>query len=641
MNSELKILYDKNLQKNNSSFLTAENTSTVQSNIKNSFNKSRSRVNLKKMNNLKYLNSTIFTHPHKNKSRWIKYSHMTLSPNTSKDNIPLYLTEAKNVIIPTYQSKTRNKYINYYKNKKNKNKLPVLKCFSHRNSEIFPDIFTCGDFKLKPKLLAKLYYKQNKKETQTNKDNDNNKNTDLSEDDENKKKKKKETTREYVYNANKRNFLKYCINNKKEALDEYKRNMKSQLDSLNYTISKIKNYKENLENIYFVKYNEEKKEFAQEIKQRKNNLDIQKDKILSLLKEVAELSQAIIKKQTIKKNYDKWLFLQVLAKEGSEPKTKNIKKYIERKYGKTEIFEKYNDFFINFSEKEQNNVRLLAENEKLIVEKEKLEEELESLTKNYNEKSIKNIINIKEKEKILKILKIRNQELIIVKNIYDNDITNNNKERKMKISKSLNNYHTSSGFNIQKYKDISIEKDLKINPLGVYYYNFEKVKDVYKMIYCIYNSILKNKIKGLNISNDIIYKIDNTLSNIQKALSQIKVIEFSLNYLKSSIKDKMKDKKCQKIIKEAKEQIDLYHKTIKAKLYEEEKNKKLSDFINKMDEKSKKVYFIPHKKFEKYPFDLFNKKKNESINKNNKKKYELFDFLYDDSFSDNENEKGN
>ena len=328
-----------------------------------------------------------------------------------------------------------------------------------------------------------------------------------------------------------------------------------------------------------------------------------------------------------------------MAKEGSEPKTKNIKKYIERKYGKNEIFENYNDFLIIFSEKEQYNVKLLDEKEKLIVEKEKLSKELESLKKIYEEKNIKNIINIKEKEKILKILKNRNKELIITKNIYDNNI--NNIEKKMKISKSINNYNTSYGFNIKRNRDINIEKDIKLNPLGVYYYNFEKVKDVYKMIYCIYNSILKNKIKGLYISNDIIYKIDNTISDIQKALSQIKVIEFSLNYLKSSIKDKMKDKKCQKIIKEAKEQIDLYHKTIKAKLYEEEKNKKISDFINKMDEKSKKVYFIPHKKFEKYPFDLFNKKKNESINKNHKKKYELFDFLYDDSFSDNENEKGN
>ena len=149
------------------------------------------------------------------------------------------------------------------------------------------------------------------------------------------------------------------------------------------------------------------------------------------------------------------------------------------------------------------------------------------------------------------------------------------------------------------------------------------------MIYCIYNSILKNKIKGLNISLDTIYKIDNTLSKNKKALSQIKIIEYALNYLNSFIKEKTKDKTNKRIIDEVKEQIDLYHKTIKAKLYEEERNKKNEEFINKMNEKKNKVYFIPKKNYDRFPFYLYNKKKNDSVNKNKKKKLELFDFLYD------------
>ena len=180
MNSDSGFMYDKkNLQKNNSSFLTAENTSTIQSNIKNTFNKSKSRANLtlKNICNIKYLNSTIFTHPHKNKTRWMKYVSINSSPssNTSKDNNnfnQLYLTEAKNDIIPSYVSKTKNKYDNYYRNKK-KEKLPTLKCFSHRNSEIFSEIFTCGDFQMKPKLLVRLYYKQNKAKEKKDKENNN------------------------------------------------------------------------------------------------------------------------------------------------------------------------------------------------------------------------------------------------------------------------------------------------------------------------------------------------------------------------------------------------------------------------------------------------------------------------------------
>ena len=637
MNYDSKFLYDKRLHKNNSSFFSGENSSTLQSNIKYSFNKSRSNHNLKNIMNVKYLNSTIFSQPHKNK-RWFKYSNITSSKNASKDNVnaQLYLTETKNVISPINKSKSRNKYINFINKKKNA--LPTLECFSYRNSEKFPEIFTCGDFKLKPKLLAELYYRQNNNQDKKNKEKtneENNKIDNLNFINESKKNIIKQTVREYVYNANKRNFFNYCIKLKKEALDEYEKNMKSQIEGLNYTISRISNYKTNLENNYFIKYSEDKKEFAQEITVRKQKLDLLKNELLSLLKEVSSLSQAIIKKQTVKKNCEKWLSFLILLKEGSNPKNINIKEYVEEKYGKNQIFEKYSDFLMIFNEKEQNNIRQLKKNEKIIAEKYELKKELEDLTDNFKKNIIKNNINIQEKEKILNLLKMRNKDL--------NEIINNiliPKERNMKISKSSKNYNTHFGFIKQKYKDIDIEKDLKLNPLGVYCYNFDKVRNIHKMIYCIYNAILKNKIKGLDISYDTIYKINNIISKNKKAISQIKIIEFGLNYLNSSIKEKNKDKKEGQVIKEIKEQIDLYHKTQKAKLYEEERNQKISEFLNKMEEKSKKVYFIPHKKFENFPYELYHKKKNNSINKIKRKKLDIFDFLYDDeSFSESIIEK--
>ena len=637
MNSDSEFVYDKKyLQKNNSSFLTGENTSTIHSNIKNSFNKSKSRPNLtlKNIANIKYLNSTIFTHAHKNKTRWMKYTSMMSSPssNASKDNNfgQLYLTEAKNTIIPSYNSKTKNKYINYYRNKK-KNKLPKLKCYSHHNSEIFPEIFTCGDFQMKPKLLAKLYYKQNKAKGKENNDKTNSsKDLDIINDLMNKKKNNKKTTREYLNDANMINFLNYNINSKKEALKQYEKIMKSQIEGLDYTISKIQDYKANFENNYYIKYDEEKRELEMEIKERKYQSDMQKKILLDLIKEVGHLSQVIIKKQAVKKNYDKWLMLQVLIKEGREPKCRDIKEYIEKKYDKKNIFDNNNDFFIILKEKEQNDIRLIAKSEKIIEENSLLIKDLDDLNAQLNKRALKASIKIKEKEYILNIIKQRNKKLNEIKS----KITSEKSQKIIKISKSSKNYRTYLSSN--KYRDIDIEKDLKLNKLGAFGYNFEKVININKMIYCIYNSILKNKIKGLNISFDTIYKIDNTLSKIQKALSQIKIIEYALNYLNSSIKEKTKDKTNKKIIDEVKEQIDLYHKTVKAKLYEEERNKKNEEFINKINEKKNKVYLIPKKKYDRFPFYLYNKKKNCSVNKNKKKKLELFDFLFDENSSEEE-----
>lgn len=637
MNSDSEFVYDKKyLQKNNSSFLTGENTSTIHSNIKNSFNKSKSRPNLtlKNIANIKYLNSTIFTHAHKNKTRWMKYTSMMSSPssNASKDNNfgQLYLTEAKNTIIPSYNSKTKNKYINYYRNKK-KNKLPKLKCYSHHNSEIFPEIFTCGDFQMKPKLLAKLYYKQNKAKGKENNDKTNSsKDLDIINDLMNKKKNNKKTTREYLNDANMINFLNYNINSKKEALKQYEKIMKSQIEGLDYTISKIQDYKANFENNYYIKYDEEKRELEMEIKERKYQSDMQKKILLDLIKEVGHLSQVIIKKQAVKKNYDKWLMLQVLIKEGREPKCRDIKEYIEKKYDKKNIFDNNNDFFIILKEKEQNDIRLIAKSEKIIEENSLLIKDLDDLNAQLNKRALKASIKIKEKEYILNIVKQRNKKLNEIKS----KITSEKSQKIIKISKSSKNYRTYLSSN--KYRDIDIEKDLKLNKLGAFGYNFDKVININKMIYCIYNSILKNKIKGLNISFDTIYKIDNTLSKIQKALSQIKIIEYALNYLNSSIKEKTKDKTNKKIIDEVKEQIDLYHKTVKAKLYEEERNKKNEEFINKINEKKNKVYLIPKKKYDRFPFYLYNKKKNCSVNKNKKKKLELFDFLFDENSSEEE-----
>ena len=239
MNTDSKFLYDKQLIKNNSSFLTAENSSTIQSNIKTPVNNNIYRnKSIKNLNDIQFLNSTIFTHPHKNKhknkSLWFKTSSVT-SQNNSNNNVQLYLTETKDTISTTYNSRNKKKYLNLYKNIKTKNSLPLLPIFNYQEKEKYPDIFTCGDFSVKPKILTKLYYRQNK-----SKDNIHAVSSDSKElrknDDDIHKNILKETTREYVSKTKQINLLNYYIQLKKESLEKYKNNMNTQMKGIFHTI---------------------------------------------------------------------------------------------------------------------------------------------------------------------------------------------------------------------------------------------------------------------------------------------------------------------------------------------------------------------------------------------------------------------
>ena len=199
------------------------------------------------------------------------------------------------------------------------------------------------------------------------------------------------------------------------------------------------------------------------------------------------------------------------------------------------------------------------------------------------------------------------------------------------MSKSLKpKYKTSLDFDKQKNKEINIE-DITLNSLGVYYYSLEGVKNMYQMINCIYYTIMKNDISGLELPGDIIYKIKNQiLTKNQKALYQIKIIELSLIYINSSINTrKNNDEDIKKLIKEIKNEIDLYRKQEKTRIHKEKETKKALEFMLKMEEKGKKIYFIPHKKVDNFPSGIYNRKRNVSVNKNKNKIPQLFDFLYD------------
>ena len=423
MNTESRFNLRKNLPEKriiNSSLYTEENSSTIQTNQLNSINQTNNNTN-QYVSDMKYLNSTVFEN-NKNKNLWIKKTDITLNKKNQNKN-RLYLTEINDEKTPLFKYKSTrstNKTLDLNPNYKIVNRnfmfkdsLPVLKCYYHRK-EKYPDIFTCGNFSMEPKLLNELYYKQNKSREEMEYEYINN----LGKVNNNRRMVKplKQSARDYIDKSNKINLLNRYIRLKKDALDDYNENMKTQLKGLDTTISQIKTYKENLENNFFTRYNKDLRDFNKQILEGKLDLDNQEKKLINLIREVGELTQEITKKQKIIKRYDKWLSFQILLKEGSEPKIKNIKEYLDKKYGNKPIFDNYDDFYIGFREREDRNLRLIKRREKSMMEFDDLKKEFNDL-KNYIKKNNNEIdSDIKLKERKLFLLKLKNKELNSIKN---------------------------------------------------------------------------------------------------------------------------------------------------------------------------------------------------------------------------------
>ena len=618
MNTESRFNLRKNLPEKriiNSSLYTEENSSTIQTNQLNSINQTNNNTS-QYVSDMKYLNSTVFEN-NKNKNLWIKKTDITLNKKNQNKN-RLYLTEINDEKTPLFKYKSTrstNKTLDLNPNYKIVNRnfmfkdsLPVLKCYYHRK-EKYPDIFTCGNFSMEPKLLNELYYKQNKSREEMEYEYINN----LGKVNNNRRMVKplKQSARDYIDKSNKINLLNRYIRLKKDALDDYNENMKTQLKGLDTTISQIKTYKENLENNFFTRYNKDLRDFNKQILEGKLDLDNQEKKLINLIREVGELTQEITKKQKIIKRYDKWLSFQILLKEGSEPKIKNIKEYLDKKYGNKPIFDNYDDFYIGFREREDRNLRLIKRREKSMMEFDDLKKEFNDL-KNYIKKNNNEIdSDIKLKERKLFLLKLKNKELNSIKNNLD-QIHN---KKKNKNSTSLKKYKTTLEYIMQKdkKKDIDYENDLQLNSLGIYVYDLENAKNIFQFITCIYNTILKNEIKGNELPNYVIYKIKNpNLTKEEKTLLKLKIIEMTINYLIAT-KNKMKnDKIYGQIFKETKKEIDLYKKLRTAKIHKEKESKKFSEFLIEMEEKNKKIYFIPYKKVDNYSSYLSKKKRSTS-----------------------------
>ena len=188
------------------------------------------------------------------------------------------------------------------------------------------------------------------------------------------------------------------------------------------------------------------------------------------------------------------------------------------------------------------------------------------------------------------------------------------------------------------------DDEIKKNELGIFYKPITNHNNVLAIIDSIYNTIISNNINGLSFNVSYINEINNiNTSKTKRANIQMRIIEISFNFLLSYIKEKINsDSNNLEIIREAYHMLDLYHKKIKGNKNKIELENKRLGLMRKIEEKNKKVYFLPRGKIEKYNVVSIKNLKDKHRLKNQVvvKDIDIWDFLHDQNIDEiNTNEK--
>ena len=319
MKNELISMNNSKNIKNNSSMYTAENSS-----LQSKLNERKNRINPKDEN--KYSNTVIFGFQKRGKSN-------NISKHPKKNTRSLYLTDIMNTTNKEKDTSLKGIFeltnINNSKRKRQISKDSLPNITSYNKYIKHPQCFTCCNRTMNPKNLTKLYNEQNV-------------NIKLEEIIKDKKvniRKFREDKNDYLNKINDIKRIKYEINLKREAIDEYKENIINHLNSFNYTMSTIKEYKDNLENSFVNKYNDYLRVLNSTIREEKKYLDKQNEELLNLQKDVSALQLLIHKKEASLIKIKKWIILQIFIKDGETVKEENLNDVLEKRYNNKLIFE--------------------------------------------------------------------------------------------------------------------------------------------------------------------------------------------------------------------------------------------------------------------------------------------------------------
>ena len=578
---------------NNSSMITAENSSSIHSKLNLRRNK------LAAIRDKKYSNIALFENPNrewppkdKKKPKGGLYiTDMTLSKFRDTD------LETKSTLVTTNNQQTYSSTRN--RNKKNffktKSTLPYITKYSEKTDEqtflnYFGNMVTNGDFEKKMEIEKVKNEKKLKKKSKTFRDD---KNT-------------------FLRKTNEIKRLKYELDLKKNAMEEYKENLKTQINSFNYTISNIKAYKEDIEKNFISKYNDNLRNLTRKIFDLKLFSDKQNNELKNLKKEVANLKQIISKKEGTLKDVEKWLKLQIYIKEGKKPE--NLKNALKKYQGKL-IFDSMEELEGTLSYKQNQNLRLIDKYNKSEKEKDRLIPWLADQEKSYENFKKTFIVNIEEKLEILNSLKKREQDLIQTINQLKKDDEN---------------------IELNEIKKVSIEdicnNQMSMNELGIKYKPIKQKNSMYDYINCIFYCIISNDISGISLDTNISSQLNNAiLPNFKRAIIQINFIEISLNYLISSINQKVtSDKNYRQIMEKTCKVIDAYHRMMNVNRNKKEMKKKRDNILKKIEKKANKNYVFSRGKTD---FNVVLEQKNKEMerlkNKKHLKNIDIWDFLHD------------
>ena len=497
--------------------------------------------------------------------------------------------------------------------------LPYIMTNISPNEDLIPisPVFSCCDEENSPRLLNKILYRQQIQEQKNNKcKTSGNENKIV-----NSKPKKvavKDGPRNYISKTREINRLKYCINLKLENIKDFYYDYRQEIKNIDFTINSIKAYKNNLEHKFINEYVSQLRSLNKITLNERLKEEQQRNEIVRLKKSISNMSYRKKRLELNKFLIEKWIGLQVYIKDKIRMDGKQIKNYITKGNRRQSLFQSADEFEDFFKKKEINNLRLIQTLNVKTQEKAVLFKELKNVEL-YNIEDDNYLIKmITEKEKLLKLLKRRNSELLQERS----EVKKMNSEPKFDKLSPINLDLIS--FTPKKDKNTNKEKDKEnSNKNIIINYNI-----IYPLIQKTFDYIIANDKSSLSESEDTFRYINSINIPSTKALSQMKMIEMAYTYLIYYKMNNMEGNET--LYKQLMEEIEHNHKKRKAEKYKKEEELKEYEMHKKMEEKKNRIVFKSRK--DDYSSLIYIEKiknKERKMKKNTKKKLDIFDFLYD------------
>ena len=508
-------------------------------------------------------------------------------------------------------SKSLTKKTSIIKNKSKVDPLPYITNGYHYKKNLISPLFTCCDQQLNPKILNKVLYQQKEKESMAriNKTAGNESKL-YSKSYHPKKIVVPDGPKDYLNKTKELNRIRYCMNLKTESIKEHKSNIKEQIKSLDFTIKSINTYKNNLENKFLSEYNKQIRALDKILLDEKIEDEKLKNQLVKIQKENTNLLYKIKKNELNTQYIEKWLTLQVYIKERIHIDKKKIKNYINENYNEKLIIESPEEFDEIFKEKEKKNRQLMESLNDINREKHELYLNLEEIKENLIDKEM--AIEILEKEKLLSLLKMRNNELM--------------QERKEAIR--LNNISKKVEISV-KSKNLPLVTLKKNNKRDKNSNNIINFSNIFNLIQKGFDYIIKNDKETVGDYQDSLQSINKINTKSAKALSQLRMIEISYIYLfYYKVSNMQKNKKLyEKIL----EEIDLERKKMKSVKHKNEEKEGILELYKRLEAKKEKIIFRSRRQDPYASLIYLDKIKKESKKRNQtvKKEIDIYDFLYD------------